>query len=126
MLGLCLEQKHQFPAAIEELQKATDLSNAKIWIVFVAHAKALAGDKAAALRILADVQALSRHTYVSPWCLALVYAGLGDKEQVFLWLERSYQGREHDLVFSRVWPLFDSVRSDPRYIDLLRRVGLPQ
>lgn len=126
MLGLCLEQKHQFPAAIEELQKATDLSNDKIWIVFVAHAKALAGDKAGALRILADVQALSRHTYVSPWCLALIYAGLGDKEQVFFWLERSYQGREHDLVFSRVWPFFDSVRSDPRYVDLLRRVGLPQ
>lgn len=126
MLGLCLEQKHQFPAAIEELQRATDLSNDKIWIVFVAHAKALGEDKAGALRILAGLQELSRHTYVSPWSFALMYAGLGDKQQVFFWLERSYRRREHDLVFARVWPFFDSIRSDPRYLDLLRRIGLPQ
>jgi TolB-like protein/DNA-binding winged helix-turn-helix (wHTH) protein/Tfp pilus assembly protein PilF len=125
-LGLCLEQKHQFPAAIEELQKAADLSNDKMWMVFVAHAKALAGDKAGALRILADLQVLSRQSYVSPWCFALIYAGLGDKERVLFWLERSYEGREHDLVFSQVWPFFDSIRSDPRYVDLLRRVGLPR
>jgi TolB-like protein/DNA-binding winged helix-turn-helix (wHTH) protein len=124
-LGLALEQKRQFPEAIVELQKAVDLSNEQMWMAFVAHAKARAGDKAGARKILADLEALSRRTYVSPWLLALVYPDLGDKEQAFFLLEKCYQGREHDLVFSRVWPMFDSLRSDPRYQNLMRQVGLP-
>jgi TolB-like protein/DNA-binding winged helix-turn-helix (wHTH) protein len=124
-LGLALEQKRQFPEAIVELQKAVDSSNEQMWMAFVAHAKALAGDKAGARKILGDLEALSRRTYVSPFLFALVYPDLGDKEQAFFWLEKCYQGREHDLVFSRVWPMFDSLRSDPRYQDLMRRVGLP-
>jgi TolB-like protein len=123
-LGLALEQKRQFPEAIVELQKAVDLSNEQMWMAFVAHAKALAGDKAGARKILADLEALSRRTYVSPFLFALVDPDLGDKEQAFFWLEKCYEGREHDLVFSRVWPMFDSLRSDPRYQDLMRRVGL--
>jgi adenylate cyclase len=125
-LGLCLEQKRQLPAAIEELQKAADLSNDKMWIAFVAHAKAVAGDKVGARKILADLKVLSRQTYISPWCFAIVYPDLGDKDQAFVWLEKSYQGREHDLVFSRVWPMFNSLHSDPRYRDLMKRVGLPE
>jgi TolB-like protein/DNA-binding winged helix-turn-helix (wHTH) protein/Flp pilus assembly protein TadD len=125
-LGLCLEQKRQLPAAIEELQKAADLSNDKMWIAFVAHAKAVAGDKVGARKILADLEVLSRHTYISPWCFAIVYPDLGEKDQAFVWLEKSYQGREHDLVFSRVWPMFNSLHSDPRYRDLMKRVGLPE
>lgn len=124
--GLSLEQKGQFSDAVTELQKSVDLSNDNKWIAFVAHAKALSGDKAGARKIVADLEALSRRTYVSPWLFAIIYAGLGDNEQAFLWLEKCYQGREHDLVFSRVWPMFDSLRSDPRYEDLLRRVGLPK
>lgn len=124
-LGLSLEQKGQFSAAIVELQKATDLSNDNVWIDFVAHAKALAGDKLGAQKILADLLTLSRRTYVSPWGFAMIYAGLGDKEQSFIWLEKCYHGREHDLAFSRVWPMFDSLRSDSRYKDLMHRVGLP-
>jgi TolB-like protein/DNA-binding winged helix-turn-helix (wHTH) protein/Flp pilus assembly protein TadD len=125
-LGLCLEQKRQLPAAIEELQKAADLSNDKMWIAFVAHAKAVAGDKVGARKILADLEVLSRQTYISPWCFAIVYPDLGEKDQAFVWLEKSYQGREHDLVFSRVWPMFNSLHSDPRYRDLMKRVGLPE
>lgn len=124
-LGLALEQKRDFPAAIEELKKATELSNERMWVGFVAHAEALAGDKAGAQKILQDLQRLSRRTYVSPWWFALIYTGLGDKDQVFVWLEKSYQGREHDLPASNAWPLFDSLHSDPRYQDLIRRVGLP-
>jgi TolB-like protein/DNA-binding winged helix-turn-helix (wHTH) protein len=125
-LGLCLEQKHDFARAIEELRKAVDLSNDKTWIGFVAHAMALSGDKVGAHKILADLEKESQRTYVSPWWPAIVYPDLGEKDQAFFWLEKAYQGREHDLVFSNVWPMFNSLRSDPRYQDLLRRVGLPQ
>jgi TolB-like protein/DNA-binding winged helix-turn-helix (wHTH) protein len=125
-LGLALEQKRQFPEAIVELQKAVDLSNEQMWMAFVAHAKALAGDKAGARKILADLESLSRHTYVSPWLFAIVYPDLGDKERAFFWLEKCYQGREHDLAFSKVWPMFNSLRPDPRYQELMKRIGLPE
>jgi tetratricopeptide (TPR) repeat protein len=125
-LGLALEQKHQFPAAISELQKAIEASNDKIWVSFVAHDMALSGDKAGAEKIIADLQKLSKQTYVSPWLFAMIYPDLGDKEKAFTWLEKCYKKREHDLVFSKVWPMFDTLRSDPRYSDLMRRVGLPQ
>jgi DNA-binding winged helix-turn-helix (wHTH) protein/TolB-like protein/Tfp pilus assembly protein PilF len=125
-LGLALEQKRQFPEAIVELQKAVDLSNDQMWMAFVAHAKALAGDKVGARKILADLESLSRHTYVSPWLFAILYPDLGDKERAFFWLEKCYQGREHDLVFSRVWPMFNSLHSDVRYQELMKRVGLPE
>jgi TolB-like protein/DNA-binding winged helix-turn-helix (wHTH) protein len=125
-LGLALEQKRQFPEAIAELQKAVDLSNEQMWMAFVAHAKALAGNKAGARKILADLEALSRNSYVSPWLFAIVYPDLGDKERSFFWLEKCYQGREHDLVFSKVWPMFNSLHSDPRYQELMKRVGLPE
>ena len=125
-LGLALEQKHEFSAAIEELNRAVQVSNNNMWIGFVAHAMALSGNRAGARKILADFQQLSKRTYVSPWWPAIVYPDLGDKDQAFAWLGKCYRGREHDLVFSKVWPMFDSLRSDPRYHDLMRRVGLPQ
>jgi TolB-like protein/DNA-binding winged helix-turn-helix (wHTH) protein len=125
-LGLALEQKHQFPEAIEELQKAVEVSNDATWIAFVAHAKALSGDKDGARKILANLEQLSHRTYVSPYLFAIVYPDLGNKDKAFFWLEKCYQGREHDLVFSRVWPMFNSLHADPRYNDLMRRVGLPK
>jgi len=125
-LGLALEQQHQFSEAILELQKAIEMSNNRIWVSFIAHDMALAGDRAGAEKILADLQRLSKRTYVSPWLLAITYPDLGDKDKAFIWLEKCYERREHDLVFSKVWPMFDSLRSDPRYVDLIRRVGLPQ
>src|SRR3984893_7200645 len=125
-LGLCLEQKHDFARAIEELQKAVVLSNDRMWIGFVAHARAVSGDKPGARKILAELERESQRTYVSPWWPAIVYPDLGEKDTAFFWLEKAYQGREHDLVFSKVWPMFDSLHSDPCYQDLIRRVGLPE
>ncbi len=125
-LGLALEQKHQFPEAISELKKAIETSNDKIWVSFIAHDMALSGDRAGAEQIIAKLQRLSKRTYVSPWLFAMIYPDLGDKEKALTWLEKCYKRREHDLVFSKVWPMFDSLRSDPRYQDLMRRVGLPQ
>jgi TolB-like protein/DNA-binding winged helix-turn-helix (wHTH) protein len=124
-LGLALEQKNDFPEAIAELNKAVELSNDKMWIGFVAYAKARSGDKTGARRIVRELELISNRSYVSPWWLAMIYFGLGERDQALFWLEKSYEGREHDLVFSNVWPMFDSLRSDPQFKDILRRVGLP-
>ena len=125
-LGLALEQKHDFPESIARLEKAVELSHDKSGMAFVAHARALSGDTAGARKILGDLEQRSNREYVSPWWMAMVYPDLGDKEKAFFWLDKAYRGREHDLVFSKVWPMFDSLRMDPRYKDLMRRVGLPQ
>ena len=125
-LGLALEQKHDFPESIARLEKAVELSHDKSGMAFVAHARALSGDTAGARKNLGDIEQDSNHEYVSPWWIAMVYPDLGDKEKAFFWLDKAYRGREHDLVFSKVWPMFDSLRMDPRYKDLMRRVGLPQ
>jgi TolB-like protein/DNA-binding winged helix-turn-helix (wHTH) protein/tetratricopeptide (TPR) repeat protein len=125
-LGLSLEQKRQFSGALPELRKAVELSNDKMWNGFVAHDLALSGNKVEARRILREMEGTSKHTYVSPWWLAMVNTGLGDKERAFYWLEKAYQGREHDLIFMNCWPMFDPLRNDPRFEDLERRIGLSQ
>ena len=84
---------------------------------------ALSGDKAGALEVLRQLQ---RRPYVSPWLVSIVYAELGDDDQALLWLEKAYQGREHDLALANVWPMFDRLRPDPRFKDLIHRIGLPQ
>jgi hypothetical protein len=61
-----------------------------------------------------------------PETIATVYAGLGDRDKAFEWLEKAYQERSPRLTWLKVEPMLDSIRSDPRYADLLRRMGLPQ
>jgi hypothetical protein len=88
------------------------------------HVYARSGEKAKALDILKELETMARQRYVSPVDFAVVYAGLGDADSTFLWLEKAYQARAtriHELPTM----YFDSVRSDPRYADLMKRVGLP-
>jgi len=87
---------------------------------------ALAGDRVAANKMIHDLKQLSKRTYVSPWLFAMIYPDLGEKEEALKWLEKCYERREHDLVFLNVWPMFDNLRTDPRYQDLMRRVGIPR
>jgi TolB-like protein/DNA-binding winged helix-turn-helix (wHTH) protein/Tfp pilus assembly protein PilF len=119
-LGLAYEQKHEFSSAIAELQKATGFCRGRC-AGLIGQVSALSGDKAAALEAIKELQ---QRPYVSPWLVAIIYAELGDREKAFEWLEKSYSGREHDLAYARVWPMFDSLRSDPRYNDIMRRIGL--
>ena len=124
-LGLSLVQKGEFPEALVELEHSVSLWKDDSWIGFVAYAKAASGDKAGAYRILGDLERRSKKHYVSPWWLASIYSGVGNKEKALFFLERAYEGREHDLVFSKAWPMFDNLRQDARYRDLMKRVGLP-
>ncbi len=75
--------------------------------------------------MLNDLIHVSSRRSVSSHEIALIYAGLGEKDQSLAWLEKAYQEHSSVLVYLKVEPRFDSLRSDPRFHDLVRRVGLP-
>jgi hypothetical protein len=71
-------------------------------------------------------RALAESHYIDPYMIAAVYAGLGDKNQAFDWLNKGIDERSSSMVYLKVDPFFDTLHADPRYSDLLRRIGLPQ
>ena len=76
--------------------------------------------------MLAELIERLKTEYVNPYDIAFVYAGLGEKEKAVAWLEKAFQERTIAIVSLKVDPYWDSLRTDPRFADLLRRVGLPQ
>lgn len=88
------------------------------------HAYAVSGRRAEALKIRNELRELSRTRYVSPYDIAILHVGLGEHDQAFAWLEKSYAGRERWMVTLKVAPALDPLRSDPRFADLMWRVGL--
>ena len=90
------------------------------------HAYAIGGYRAYLGKELQMLQVKSQREYVAPLEFADLYTRLGDKDSAFDWLERAYKERSSWLNFLNTNPLYDSLRSDPRYADLLRRIGLPQ
>jgi tetratricopeptide (TPR) repeat protein len=119
-----LVQKHQYPEAIVKLEKAVRLSDGPLYRAHLANAYALTGNRAKALEILQQLKALSKERYVVPVDIALIYTGLGDRDSAFQWLERAYQERAARIT-ELSEPHFDSLRSDSRFSDLMKRVGLP-
>jgi DNA-binding winged helix-turn-helix (wHTH) protein/TolB-like protein/Tfp pilus assembly protein PilF len=126
-LGLAYEQKGMFDDAIAELQQAITLSGSSpLMIAALGHAYAKAGKRSEANRILDELQKLSAVRYVSSYELAAIYVALGEREQAFQRLERSYKERSFHLINLKVRPEFAPLRPDPRFHDLVRRIGLPQ
>lgn len=126
-LGLVYEQQRKYEEAIAEFKQVVKLSPGKpLGIATLARAYALSGNRAEAQKGLTELQELSKRRYVSSASIALIYAALGDKDQAFVWLEHADKQRDANLARLIVDPRFDSLRSDPRFDDLARRVGLPQ
>ena len=117
------EQKRQFPEAIEKLAKAVSLSDGPLYRALLANAYALTGERVKALSILDQLKTLSKQGCVSPVDMAIVYMGLDDRKSAFQWLEKAYQQRTMRIQ-ELSEPIFDSLRSDPRFPDLMRRIGL--
>ena len=112
--------------AVNELKKAANLSgDSPLYTAQVAVALALAGRNGDALRIAHELEAISRNRYVSPYGLAQIYAASNRKEDTFKWLQTAYQDHAVWMGYLAVDPIFDRYRSDERFKDLLRRVGLP-
>ena len=89
------------------------------------HAYAVSGRRSDALKVLDRLKAIERKTYVSPYHLATIYVGLGDDDKAFAELERAFQQRSRSLAWLNVMPEYQRLKAKPRYIQLKRRVGLP-
>ncbi len=125
-LGDAYVRKGAFAEAIAEFQRAITLSPNITWYKgALGHAYARAGKSAEARKLLDELKEHSRRSYVSWWDFAAIYAGLGEKDQALASLEKAYEQRDNRMVELRVDPLLDPLRSDPRFADLLRRIGLP-
>ncbi|HEY3137136.1 MAG TPA: protein kinase, partial [Blastocatellia bacterium] len=126
-LGRALEQQGKLPEAIAEFQRARQLEGAiaELWAM-LGHAYALSGQKSEAQKALVELKEPSAGIYVPPYMIATVYAGLGDKDQAFAWLERAYTERSFYLTWLPMDPIWDSLRSDLRFQELLKKIGFPE
>jgi serine/threonine-protein kinase len=127
-LGRAYEAKRQFPQAIAEFKAAQELDpdHSEIWSA-LGHVYAVSGQKTKANKVLEHLTDLSHRSYVAPYNVAVIYAGLGEKNQAFTWLERSYQDRGYYMpVYLPTDSRLEVLKSDPRFADLRRRIGLPQ
>lgn len=120
-----LEQKGDVERAIAEYQRTLALENAQFIRAALGHAHALAGQTDKTREVLAELLALAETQHVSSYDLAILHSVLGEKDQAFAALERAYDLRSEALVWLKVDPRLDPIRLDRRFIDLLRRVGLP-
>jgi tetratricopeptide (TPR) repeat protein len=124
--GWALEQQAKFPEAIAWFQKAIALSG-KITYTTAAlgHAYGVSGDVVHANQVLNQLKELSKHRYVPAYDIAMVYLGLGEKEQAYRWLEQGFEERSAWMVYLNLDPRLDGLRADPRFQELVHRVGLP-
>jgi len=127
ILGRAYAAKGQLEEAIATLERATVLSKrAPGALGYLGMAYGLAGRKDEAKKVLHELLKQNRRGYVSPVAVAIVYIGLGARDQAFDWLEKAYQERSYFLAYLKVSPAADPLRADPRFDDLLRRIGLPR
>jgi TolB-like protein/Flp pilus assembly protein TadD len=126
ILGLAYERKKQYPQAIEALEKARQGDANATSLGYLGYVYAAADKKPEAQKVLGELDDLSKRQYVSPYTKVCIYAGLNDKDKAFEWLERTYQERSSFMTLLKSETTLDNLRADPRYKDLLKRMGLPE
>ena len=119
LLAQAYQAKGMYQEAIVELERQGGKGNAQL-----GYAYAVAGKTAEARRVLDELKELSKEGYVSPFRFAMIYLGLGEKEQAFEWLNKQFDENPYRLTELKTNPRFDNLRSDPRFADLLRRMKL--
>jgi tetratricopeptide (TPR) repeat protein len=125
VMALNYEQQRKYPEAIAELEKAHQLSDYNPLVLApLASCYGGAGNKEKALQLLDELNAASAEVYVAPISRVMVYLGIGDLENAFQWLEKAAEARDALLCYLKVGPIYDAIRDDPRYTDLLYRIGL--
>jgi DNA-binding winged helix-turn-helix (wHTH) protein/tetratricopeptide (TPR) repeat protein len=123
-LGQAYTQKGMYREAITEFRKAIPFTgDDPEAIAALAHAYALSGQTDRARKLLNKLRALSLQRYVSPADLAIIYVGLEEKDKAIEWLQNSYADRSAWLIGIKVEPMLDNLRADPRFVELMRRIG---
>ena len=125
-LALICVQQGKFDEAIGEAQRSLNLSVDPGAIIGFATILAKSGKKDEARTHLDAIDQLSRRVYVSPVSIAMLHAALGDPERALEWLQTAYDGKDDSLLGLNVHPFWDSIRSDPRFIALLEKIGFPK
>ena len=116
--------KGEYAEAIAKCEKARGLNDDPAVLSYLTRAYALSGKRDEAMRVVAQMHEVARQRYVPAYGFGFAYAALGDKDQAFQWLERSLQDRGWEITYITVDPALDSLRSDSRFNDLVKRVGL--
>ena len=125
-LGEAYELKEMHEQAIKEFQKTIVIGGRTSSVLaMLGHAYARSGRQDEARKILAELNDMSKHAYVSPYDIAILYVGLGDKEHAFDELNQAYEDRAGWIINLNVEPIFDPLRSDPRFAELVRRMKFP-
>jgi serine/threonine protein kinase/Flp pilus assembly protein TadD len=123
--GLNYEQKGMFEQAIAELERARELSgNNPLILGPLGSCYGGSGQKARAMQLIAELDRVAQQTYVPPITWAMIYLGMKEKDQAFDWLEKAAEARDVLLCYLGAGPIYDSIRNDPRYGELLKRLGL--
>jgi TolB-like protein/Flp pilus assembly protein TadD len=119
-----LVEKGQYPEAIAEFHQAIASGGTRLLKAELGHAYARSGQRDEARRILHELTQQSQQRHVSPYDMAILHVGLEETEKAFAWLEKSRAQRERWMLQLKVAPFLDPLRSDPRFADLMRRVGV--
>jgi tetratricopeptide (TPR) repeat protein len=125
-LGNAYDRKGMYKEAVAEWQKGYLANGDPRTAELIRKAYSRLGYKGALQALLDDMRSRSTHEYVSSFEVAGMYVRLGEKDHALEWLEKAYQARDAELVDVGTEPAFQSLHSDPAYVDLLRRIGLPQ
>jgi serine/threonine-protein kinase len=125
-LGAVYEETGRYAEAITEIRQVMKLSEGKPHgIAVLARVYALAGKKEDAQKTLNQLLQMAKQRYVAPTSIALIYAALGDKDQAFAWLAEADKAHDLQIVRLKTDPMFSRLRSDPRFDELVKRVGIP-
>jgi TolB-like protein/DNA-binding winged helix-turn-helix (wHTH) protein/cytochrome c-type biogenesis protein CcmH/NrfG len=124
LLALTYSLNGQHEKAVDEFRKLKDFAENPMYVAWQGYVYGAAGRQDEAERIANQLRELSRRMYVSPMCFAMLYAGIGEKQETFAWFEKVFEERAPwGAISLKGSPLFDNFRSDPRFADLLRRAN---
>ena len=127
VLGMMLASKGMYAEALPEIEKAVALTRgAAIPTADLGYLRARLGQPEEARRILQQLAEAAKERYTPAMAFAVVHLGLGEHDQALNWLDKAYEERFNRLAYLRREPIWDPLRSDPRFVDLLRRINLPQ
>ena len=124
-MGIAYIEKKRYPEAIAEFSQAVKLSGGNSEpLALNGYASVLSGDVAKGRAVLKELKSLESERYVPPSNIALLSYVLGEKDEAFSWLEKAYQDRDIRLCRLKVDSKWDSMRSEPRFVEILKRLGL--